>query len=224
MIYDPDIHHRHSIRLQGYDYSQPGVYFVTICVHDRECLFGEIVDGVMVRNDFGRMVMEEWTRSAELRSEIELGEFVVMPNHFHGIVVISGNTDNGIQREGGQCRGDRPVAPTMPGPQPKSLGAMMAGFKSAVTKRINEIRNTPGVPVWQRNYYEHVIRDEADYSRIAEYISTNPQRWIEDTLHPANFPADIVGAGLKLAPIRSKIRHLGLDETDVAEAVKWSRS
>ncbi|MDA8414334.1 MAG: hypothetical protein M0023_11190 [Desulfobacteraceae bacterium] len=187
MTYNSEIHHRRSIRLQGYDYSQPGAYFVTICVHDRECLFGEIVDGVMVRNDFGRIVTEEWTRSAELRSEIELDNCVIMPNHFHGIVVISGNTDNGVQRGGGQCRGDRPVAPTMPGPRPKSLGAMMAGFKSAVTKRINELRDAPGVPVWQRNYYEHVIRDEADYNRIAEYISTNPQRWIEDKLHPANF-------------------------------------
>ena len=182
MTYNSEIHHRRSIRLQGYDYSQPGAYFVTICVHDRECLFGEIVDGVMVRNDFGRIVTEEWTRSAELRSEIELDNCVIMPNHFHGIAIFVENTDGGDE-----CRGDRPVAPTVPGPRPKSLGAMMAGFKSAVTKRINELRDAPGVPVWQRNYYEHVIRDEADYNRIAEYISTNPQRWIEDKLHPANF-------------------------------------
>lgn len=201
MKYNPDIHHRRSIRLKHYDYTQAGAYFVTICAHDRECLFGEIVEMAennpgecrkagechsplreMVINELGRIVQDEWVRSAEIRAEIELGEFVVMPNHFHGIVYIADDR-----------RGDRPVAltmpatPTMPGPQQKSIGAMLAGFKSAVTTRINETRNSPGVPVWQRNYYEHVIRDEANYNRIAEYIAINPQRWVEDKLHPDNF-------------------------------------
>ena len=180
--YNSDIHHRRSIRLKGYDYSQAGAYFVTICVHDRECLFGEIVDGEMRLNDFGRIVSAEWIRSGELRSEIEIGEYVVMPNHFHGIVIITDIVGNGDV-----CRGDRPVAPTRPGPQPKSIGAMMAGFKSIVTKRINILRDTPGLPVWQRNYHEHVIRNDADYNRIAEYVAYNPQRWIEDKLHPDNF-------------------------------------
>ena len=180
--YNSDIHHRRSIRLKGYDYSQAGAYFVTICVHDRECLFGEIVDGEMRLNDFGRIVAAEWIRSGELRSEIDIGEYVVMPNHFHGIVIITDIVGNGDV-----CRGDRPVAPTtMPGPQPKSIGAMMAGFKSIVTKRINILRDTPGLPVWQRNYHEHVIRNDADYNRIAEYVANNPQRWIEDKLHPDN--------------------------------------
>lgn len=207
MKFNPGIHHRRSIRLQGYDYSQTGAYFVTICVHDRECLFGEIVEMAdeyrgesrkadeypksgechsplreMVMNDFGRIVQDEWVRSAEIRAEIELGEFVVMPNHFHGIVLITNDAR----------RGDRPVAltpvaTTIPGPQKKSIGALVAGFKSAVTKRINETRNFPGLPVWQRNYHEHVIRDDADYDRIAKYVATNPQRWIEDKLHPDNF-------------------------------------
>ncbi len=182
MTYNPDTHHRHSIRLQGYDYSRAGAYFVTLCAHERECLFGEIVSGEMRLNDFGRIVMAEWIRSSELRAEVETGEYVVMPNHFHGIVII-----RDIDHDHIICRGDRPVAPTMPGPQPKSIGAMMAGFKSAVTKQINVHRNTPSVPVWQRNYYEHVIRDDADYARITEYIVENPQRWNEDKLHPENY-------------------------------------
>jgi REP element-mobilizing transposase RayT len=192
--FDPAIHRRRSIRLQGYDYSQAGAYFVTICAHERQSLFGEIADGAMRMNDFGRIVMAEWLRSIEIRQEIEMGECVVMPNHFHGIVVI---------KEDAGRRGDRPVAPTITGrpvapattvrpvapagPQSKSIGALMAGFKSAVTKRINEMRNTPRFPVWQRNYYDHVIRDDADYNRIAEYIVSNPQRWIEDKLHPHNY-------------------------------------
>jgi len=206
LTYNRDIHHRHSIRLKGYDYSQAGAYFVTVCAHERQCLFGEIVDGEMQLNDFGRIVAAEWIRSGELRAEIETGEYVVMPNHFHGIVMITDDIASGCHRRGdrpvaqnaGQMSsgksGDRPVAPT-PGPQPKSIGAMMAGFKSAVTKRINIIRDIPGVPVWQRNYYEHVIRDDADYNRIAEYVADNPRRWTEDKLHPDNFnDATIVGA------------------------------
>jgi REP element-mobilizing transposase RayT len=193
MKYNPDIHHRRSIRLEGYDYSQAGAYFVTICAYSRVCLFGEVVEisekqdechsslREMVVNDLGKIVAAEWIRSAEIRAEIALGEFVVMPNHFHGIVRIVNDR-----------RGDRPVAQmpvvtTIPGPQPKSIGALVAGFKSAVTKRINETRKSPGVPVWQRNYHEHIIRNDADYNRIAEYVTTNPQRWIEDRLHPDNF-------------------------------------
>lgn len=201
MKYQPDIHHRRSIRLKGYDYSQAGAYFVTICTYDRECLFGEIVEmsgeyqgecqksgechsplREMVVNDLGRIVAAEWIRSAEIRAEIELGEFVVMPNHFHGIVLITDDI-----RRGDRLVALTPVSSTIPGPQQKSIGALLAGFKSAVTKRINEIRISPSLPVWQRNYHEHVIRNEADYDRIAEYVATNPQRWIEDKLHPDNF-------------------------------------
>jgi REP element-mobilizing transposase RayT len=128
----------------------------------------------MVLNEYGEIVREEWLKSSEIRSEIRLGEYVFMPNHFHAIVYIVDNRDS--------RRDDRPVAPT--GPTPQSIGALIAGFKSAVTKRINTIRNTPGIAVWQRNYYEHVIRNEVDYHQIAEYITDNPRRWQEDSLHP----------------------------------------
>jgi hypothetical protein len=111
-----------------------------------------------------------------------------MPNHFHGLLRI----------ETSGCRGDRPVARTdepqrpaaIAGPKPKSFGALMAGFKSATAKRINQLRNTPGRPVWQRNYYDHVIRSEADMRRIQEYITNNPARWMEDSENPAGITPD----------------------------------
>jgi putative transposase len=192
MTYNPDIHHRRSIRLPGYDYAQPGAYFVTICAVQGECLFGEIVDGVMIESVFGLIAREEWFRSAEIRSEIVLNqdEFVVMPNHQHGIVRIVGDVGatggsplRAAEHDVGVADG-LPLRAQQPGPLPHSLGAVMAGYKAVVTKRINQIRGTPGMPVWQRNYWEHVIRNEAEMQRIREYIHTNPARWSDDQLHP----------------------------------------
>jgi len=185
--YNSDIYHRRSIRMKGYDYSRPGFYFVTVCVHGRECLFGKIIDDQMFANEYGRIVQSEWVTTAEMRQDVVLGEFVIMPNHFHGILRIAGNRKHAddrkkVDRQGG----DRQVAPT--GPKSRSVGAIMAGFKSAVTKRINIVRDTPGAPVWQRNYFEHIIRDDTDYIQIAEYVLTNPRRWKEDKLNPVNPP------------------------------------
>lgn len=177
---------RRSIRLQGYDYSRAGAYFITICTQDRACLFGEVVDGKMRLNECGNIVRHEWFRSAEIRHEIVLfpDEFVVMPNHIHGIVRIVQSHDADHRR------GDRPVAPTKPphGPEKHSVASLVAGFKSAVTKRINALRGTPGLPVWQRNYYEHIIRDEESLNRIRQYILDNPARWAFDRENPAVHP------------------------------------
>lgn len=167
-------HHRRSIRLADYDYSAEGGYFITIVTQGRINLFGEIVDGNMRLNEFGKVVWEEWFKSTSIRHEIELDmdEFVVMPNHIHGIVYI--NDDRG--------RGDRPVAPTKPvGPPPKSIGAFVAGLKSSTTKRINALRNTPGASLWQRNYYEQIINSEKDYDNIVNYIYYNPLKWEIDS-------------------------------------------
>lgn len=170
-------HHRRSIRLPGYDYSAAGAYFITICTQARECLFGQVMDGEMRLNAMGEIVREEWEKSAAMRVEIEICEYVVMPNHFHAIVVIRWG-DRPVARTE-----ERPVAPTPPtGPKPKSIGALIAGFKSAATTRINQIRKTPGAPVWQRNYYEHIIRGEQSYEKIAEYILNNTQQWEADQL------------------------------------------
>ncbi len=175
----PDHHrlHRGSLRLPGYDYAQPGAYFVTIVTADRRCLFGQIVEQEMRLSRLGRIVEEEWLRTPSIRAEIALGAFVVMPNHFHGIVVISSEAPSGASDVG--ATGRSPLRPR--GPAPRSLG-----FKSSVTKRINALRGSPCVSVWQRNYYEHVIRDQQDWERIHLYIDANPVLWSQDEENPSN--------------------------------------
>ncbi|CAG1014573.1 hypothetical protein ANAEL_05017 [Anaerolineales bacterium] len=170
---------RHSIRLKGYDYTQAGAYFVTIVTWQRECLFGEIVDGEMVLNEIGGIVREEWERTAFVRHNVELGEYVIMPNHIHGILVFVDDVVGATRR----------VAPTRTTPtkttlQSGSLGAVMAQFKSIVTKRINGLQNVTGRPVWQRNYYERIIRNESEMDRITRYIESNPLRWADDDENP----------------------------------------
>ncbi|MBA2224698.1 transposase [Thermogemmata fonticola] len=189
--YDPQRHHRRSIRLKGYDYTQPGAYFVTLCTHERAHLFGRVVDGKMVLNDFGEIVREEWFRSADIRAEIELhpDEFVVMPNHVHGIVWIVDNAVATGPNVGATGRSPLHEYPPR-GPAKRSLSSFIAGFKSAVTTRINQMRGTPGTPVWQRNYYEHIIRDNVGVTSrsplqaIRRYIRDNPLRWYLDRYNP----------------------------------------
>jgi len=192
MRFDSTKHHRRSIRLRGYDYTQAAAYFVTICAQNRECLFGEIVDGTMRLSDAGRMVQDEWFRTSVVRSHVELDVFVVMPNHIHGIVCIA---DDG--------RGTARRAPTVERfghPVHGSLPTIIRAFKSATTKRINEIRHAPGIPVWQRNYYEHVIRNESEWDRIREYIVGNPASWEQDINNPA------YGSDGKTRPLEEEFR------------------
>jgi len=178
--YNPQIN-RHSLRLKDYDYSSAGAYFVTLCTQNRVCLFGQVIDDEIVLNKNGKIVRDEWLRTSEIRHEIVLDEYVVMPNHFHAIILIN------------DCRGDQLVARTdnlqvartnTNGPKSGSIGAFIAGFKSVITKHVNEIRQTPGVPVWQRNYYEHVIRDEDELKEVRQYILTNPMKWALDRENP----------------------------------------
>ena len=199
MTYNPYIHHRHSIRLKDYDYSLTGAYFVTICTWQRECLFGEIVNGEMVLNDMGRIVVDEWEKTATVRKNVILDEFVIMPNHFHGIIFFSEDVGAipagrpiAIGSNVGCCterRATQRVAPT--GSVSGSIGAVMSQIKSIVTKRINALRNNPGCPVWQRNYYERVIRNEDELSRAREYIVNNPMKWELDKENPVNYGHDI---------------------------------
>ena len=182
MKYDPEKHHRHSIRLKDYGYTQAGAYFATICTWDRVCLCGEILDGEMRLNDIGRIVTEEWARSCEIRQEIELDEWIVMPNHVHGIIVIVHTLEDVRAHGRAPLQQDKTVLHR----KPRSLSSFIAGFKSGATKRINETRGTPGVPVWQRNYYEHVIRNEESLNEIRQYIAGNPMRWAEDEENPKN--------------------------------------
>ena len=187
MHFNPDLHHRRSIRYKGYDYAQSGAYFVTVISAGRECLFGELVDGVMQLSPFGEIVREEWFRSAQIREEIVLSEheFVVMPNHAHGIVWIIATDD---RNHGEGVTGQSPLphqTNTSPrGPRPKSLSSFIVGFKSSVTKRINAMRSSPGDPVWQRNYYERIIRNDDELRHIQSYIAENPLRWHLDRENP----------------------------------------
>jgi REP-associated tyrosine transposase len=187
MKYDPDKHHRHSIRRQDYDYARAGAYFVTICTENHHHLFGEIIDNEMILNEFGEIVRSEWEKSEKIRDEIKLHKYIVMPNHFHAIVEI-------INPNG---RGERPFARTFAFPKskkcpespmmmPKSVGSLMAGYKSSVTAKINTIRKSAGKILWQRNYWDHIIRNADEYSRISQYIINNPRKWSDDKLNGGN--------------------------------------
>lgn len=195
MPYDPARHHRRSIRLKGYDYTQPGAYFITLCTQNREHLFGAVVEGEMRLNAWGKIAREEWFTTARLRPYVRLDEreFVVMPNHVHGIIWIVDDDDDGDNVGGNTIVGaQRRCAPTVAtttiqsiNVAPGSLGAIVRAFKSAVTQRINAARGTPGAPVWQRNYYERIVRDETALANIRAYILANPLRWTGDRENPA---------------------------------------
>jgi putative transposase len=187
--YDPDKHHRRSIRLRSWDYRAAGAYFVTLMTHGHEPLFGEIVDHTMHFSPFGEIVREEWLASEAIRREIELDASVVMPNHLHGIVwIVGAQTDvarppdaSNAEISGGILSPSQPALIQRP---PRSLGSFVAGFKSACTRRINALRDTPGAPVWLRNYYERVIRNERELNAIRTYIRDNPAHWERDRERP----------------------------------------
>jgi putative transposase len=170
---------RHSPRLPDYDYAIDGAYFVTICTHERLNLFGEVIDAVMQLNALGEIVSEEWQRSGEMRKEITLDEWGIMPNHLHAIVFItqeapaSGRRDVRLDVSTG-------FGHTPRGPRPRSLSSLVGGFKAAATSRVNVLRGTPGMPVWQGRFYDHILRDERDLDLHRAYILNNPGRWAED--------------------------------------------
>lgn len=161
---------RRSIRLKGYDYSRSGAYFITICAQNRECLFGEIENGKMILSDAGRVVVETWEWLSLQYDHVELDIWAVMPNHLHGIIVI---LDDG--------RGGSRTDPTG---KRKPIGRLIGAFKTVSSKRINEMCKTPGAKIWQRNYYEHIIRNEKDLETAREYIMNNLKKWELDRENP----------------------------------------
>ena len=167
--YNPDIHHRKSIRLKEYDYSQAGAYYVTIVTHKRRVLFGDVVDDKMQLNETGQLVVDVWEWLAARHSHVELDSYVVMPNHLHGIIVID-------DHRGGDSR----IAPT----KHKSLGRLVGMFKTVTTKQVNLAQGTPGQRLWQRNYYERVIRNDEEWNWVREYIAGNPTQWETDAENP----------------------------------------
>lgn len=178
--YNPNIHHRRSIRLQGYDYSQAGAYFITICTQNRTCLFGNVMDGKMVLNDAGLVAENCWLEIPDHFPNTTMDEFVIMPNHIHGIIIINEidppNAVVGVQY----------LEPQRNEPQrnryqkiiPKSIGSIVRGFKIGVTKWFRQ--NTDVYHVWQRNYYEHIVRNDDALNAIRQYIINNPLKWRDD--------------------------------------------
>jgi putative transposase len=171
-------YNRKSIRLHKYDYTSPGMYFVTICTHNKKCFFGDIIDGEIKLNKLGEFVQHEWIKTEKLRPNITLDKYVVMPNHFHGILHI-GSARTGTARRA-------PTIEQYGKPVPESLPTIIRSFKSAATKQINQLHNTPGKPIWQRNYYEHIIRNENSLNKIREYIINNPIKWQFDHYNPGD--------------------------------------
>jgi putative transposase len=184
MRYDLSKHHRRSLRLEHYDYSQAGVYFVTICTHQREHLFGKITKGEMHLNTFGQVAFDEWIKTETVRTNIIIDEYVVMPNHIHGIILIQNSPQNNVDDVVGACgphaqKTQPPSNGILTAPRAGSLGAIMAQYKSIVTKRIQKLHGEK-IPVWQRNYYERIIRDDGGLSRARQYIINNPIKWESD--------------------------------------------
>jgi REP element-mobilizing transposase RayT len=184
---DPQRHRRRSIRLPGYDYTRAGAYIVTVVTYGRENLFGEIDGGVMGLNRFGEIVSQAWLELPRHYPHAALDTFICMPNHVHGIMMLRDDTGRGgsvpgvIVTPSGAPSGEshlpedaqtRPYAATRHG-----LPEIMRAFKSFSARRINILRHTPGIPVWQRNYYEHIIRDEREMDALRQYILNNPQQW-----------------------------------------------
>lgn len=187
--YNPDIHHRKSIRLKGYDYSQAGLYFITICCQDRICRFGEIVtvensQPKMILNDAGNIANECWLEIPEHFPNAKLHEHIVMPNHVHGIIELSG--DVGVQDDV-RVQNIEPLLPQRNNFQkiiPGSIGSIIRGYKIGVTVRTKNI--FPDQKIWQRNFYEHIIRNENAYQTISNYIVNNPAKWNEDKFYYTN--------------------------------------
>ena len=190
---------RQSIRLRGYDYSQSGAYFVTICTQNKKCFFGDMVNEEMVLNDAGRMINIIWNELPINYPGVNVDEFQIMPNHVHGIIIL----DNGqaLGQHKGQAQGPAPtngqprgfdngqprgVAPTAAG---LSLPDVVHRFKSLTTARyIRGVKQKQWPPfpgkLWQRNYYEHIVRDENELNKTRRYIIDNPRKWDLDRENP----------------------------------------
>ena len=171
---NPEAHsfRRKDIRIPEFDYSQPGAFFVTIVTKDRKTLFGQVDNGKMVLNNVGKLAEEVWLALPTHFPNVELGEWVIMPNHIHGIISINVEATHAS-----------PLPRISKGPAPGSIGAIIGSFKSAVTKRVHQISKNTNNNLWQRNYYEHIIRNEQSYFTISKYIMNNPAKWEDDKFY-----------------------------------------
>jgi REP element-mobilizing transposase RayT len=180
--FDPKKHHRRSIRLKGFDYTQSGAYYITIVTYQRQHVFGVVVNGVMHLNELGQIAHDEWFKTALLRPYVELfeDEFVVMPNHAHGIIWIEHGDGGDTAALVGARRRRAPTVEQFGKPIPQSIPTIVRAYKSAVTYAVNALQDQRGAVLWQRNYYEHIIRDEKDLQAKRDYILSNPLNWEDD--------------------------------------------
>jgi REP element-mobilizing transposase RayT len=215
VLYNPEEHHRRSIRARGYDYSSPGYYFVTVCGQHRECLYGEVVDAEMRLNDAGQMVKQWWQRLAEKFVQVDLDEHITMPNHLHGIIVI-------LDRRRGApvCAPSRGETDTVHLPEERvPLGEIVQWFKTMTTNEFIRGVKESGWPrfdrkLWQRDYFEHVIRDEKSLNNIRRYIRANPLMWPHDRDNPQSVQRD--------KPQCSRLAHqLGFTEEEFESIVSF---
>ncbi|MBI1837293.1 MAG: hypothetical protein HYR91_08520 [Flavobacteriia bacterium] len=184
MNFNPALHHRKSIRLKNYDYSKQGLYFITLCIENKQQIFGEIIGGNMILNELGKIAHNEWLNTANVRDNISLHEFIIMPDHFHAILEINYQKGENKQSIG-----------AFKSPS-QTIGSIIRGYKIATTKKIKdflieespkiilgknnstgELQFAPNSKIWQRNYYESIIRDEKAYQNITNYIKNNPINW-----------------------------------------------
>lgn len=184
-----------SARAYWWNYDAPGIYFITICSVNQECIFGSILNDEMIVTETGIIVLHEWEKSFELRSELFCDSFVLMPNHIHAVLRIvrnsHGNSDQPVETHDfpvethGRAslpieKTDSPMKYGVAYRPPKSISSFVAGFKSSATKLINEFRKTSGMKVWQTRFHDHIIRNETEYQKIIRYIESNPKNWKGD--------------------------------------------
>jgi putative transposase len=179
---------RKFLRLSTYDYSQPGMYFLTICTHDRQSIFGAIDAGYVFLNASGTLVESTWHALPHRFPNLKLDTFIVMPNHVHGIVFLETpqSSQKPVASIALQSQRRLTGAPT----NRTSLAHVVRAFKSLSAIGVNKIRMTPGFPVWQRNYYEHIIRTGKSLDRLRRYIKENPARWHSDAENPLRITSD----------------------------------
>ena len=168
---------RKTFRLKNFDYSSKGAYFVTICTINSIPIFGEIINGIIVLNESGKIANEEWFNTGIKRENIQLDEFIVMPNHIHGIIFIVSDTARCVPTSGKREFGKMTK---------NSLSSVVRAFKSATTRRINISRNSTGEKIWQGRFYEHIILNEDELNKIREYINLNPRKWEFEKEQPEN--------------------------------------
>jgi len=163
---------RKSIRLKNWDYTQEGYYFITICAYQKKCVFSRIENDSIILNEWGRIIQHCLLNVPEHFKHVQMDSFIIMPNHIHFILII-----------GSTCRGTACRAPTVEKfgiPITGSLPTVIRSFKSAVTKQIKELHHSPDLIIWQRNYYDHIIRNEQSLNEIRTYINNNPSQWSMD--------------------------------------------